>query len=74
MAAVSGAGAASLIDAVAGLDVIGLDVIGLGVEVLGPAKGVWLVRADTHEALSDAMLRAPRPTARVRVEVDPLRI
>ncbi len=58
MAAVSGAGAASLIDAVAGLDVIGLDVIGLGVEVLGPAKGVWLVRADTHEALSDAMLRA----------------
>ena len=48
--------------------------VGLGVEVLGPAKDMWLVRADTHDLLSDAILRAPRPTARVRVEVDPLRI
>jgi primosomal protein N' (replication factor Y) len=64
MAAVSGPGAAALIDG----------VTGLGVEVLGPAKDVWLVRADTHDLLSDALLRAPRPTARVRVEVDPLRI
>ena len=69
MAAVSGAGAAALIEGVGALDV-GL----LGVEVLGPAKGTWLVRADTHEALSDAILRSPRPSERVRIEVDPLRI
>jgi primosomal protein N' (replication factor Y) len=64
MAAVSGAGAAALIDALSTGDV----------EVLGPAKGMWLVRAETHEALSGAVSRVPRSAERVRIEVDPLRI
>ncbi len=45
-----------------------------GIEVLGPSDGVWLLRADGHEVLADALAATPRPTGRVRVEVDPLRI
>ena len=44
-----------------------------GVEVLGPAGDRWLVRAGDHRALCEALALAPRPSERVRVEVDPLR-
>jgi len=65
MAAVSGPGAADLISALGSP---------LDIEVLGPARGTWLVRAATHDELADALARTPRPSARVRIEVDPLRV
>jgi primosomal protein N' (replication factor Y) len=46
----------------------------LGVEVLGPDDGHWLVRATDHRTLCDTLAATPRPTGRLRVEVDPLRI
>ncbi|HEX6596173.1 MAG TPA: hypothetical protein VF045_04515, partial [Acidimicrobiales bacterium] len=61
LARVSGPGAKVVVD--------GLE----GVEVLGPARDQWLVRADDHVALCDALAAAPRPAERVRIEVDPLR-
>ena len=65
----AGAGAAALIDA------LSTDIVrDHEIEVLGPAKGTWLVRAESHEALSDALSRVPRPAERVRIDVDPLRI
>ncbi|MBW3614320.1 MAG: hypothetical protein KY439_03305 [Actinobacteria bacterium] len=45
-----------------------------GVETLGPDNGRWLLRADTHTELADALAAAGRPPGRLRVEVDPLRI
>ena len=42
-------------------------------EILGPADGRWLVRAPDHERLCDALALAPRPTGRLRVNVDPSR-
>ena len=36
--------------------------------------GRWLLRAPDHRTLCDALAAAPRPTGRVRVEVDPLRV
>jgi primosomal protein N' (replication factor Y) len=45
-----------------------------GVEVLGPADGRWLLRADEHGPLLDALAGTPRPGGRLRVEVDPLRL
>jgi primosomal protein N' (replication factor Y) len=45
----------------------------LGVEVLGPADGRYLVRAATWDALADFLDAVPRPSGRVRVEVDPAR-
>ena len=65
MAAVSGAGAEAFVATVPRRD---------GLEVLGPADGRWLVRATDHILLCDALDAAVRPSARVRVEVDPLRI
>jgi primosomal protein N' (replication factor Y) len=64
LARVSGPGAAELADAVRGR---------LGVEVVGPSADRWLVRAPDHDVLCDALAASPRPSARVRVEVDPLR-
>jgi primosomal protein N' (replication factor Y) len=43
------------------------------VDVLGPDDGRWLVRAPDHRVLCDALAAAPRPTGRLRVEVDPRR-
>jgi primosomal protein N' (replication factor Y) (superfamily II helicase) len=43
------------------------------VEVMGPAEGRWLVRADDHRTLCDALASVPRTGARLRVEVDPAR-
>ncbi|MCD9623183.1 hypothetical protein [Rhabdothermincola salaria] len=45
-----------------------------GVEVLGPADGRWMLRAPTHQVLCDALASVPRPSGRLRVEVDPLRM
>lgn len=45
-----------------------------GVEVLGPSEGSWLLRAADHGVLCDALERAPRPSGRLRLEVDPLRL
>jgi primosomal protein N' (replication factor Y) len=66
LAAVSGPAASPYVDGLQGR---------LGVEVLGPSDGVWLVRADDHAALADALGAAPRPaTGRLRIEVDPQRL
>ncbi len=45
-----------------------------GVRVLGPSDGRWLLRAAEHGPLLDALQSTPRPAARLRVEVDPLRV
>jgi primosomal protein N' (replication factor Y) len=44
-----------------------------GLEIAGPAGDKWLVRADDHHRLCDALAATPRPPGRLRVEVDPLR-
>ena len=63
LALVSGSGAEEF---VAGLG---------GVDVLGPDRGRFLVKADGHERLSAALAAVPRPSGRrLRVEVDPLRL
>jgi hypothetical protein len=43
------------------------------IDVLGPDGGRWLVRAPDHQTLCDALSRVPRPTGRLRIEVDPTR-
>jgi primosomal protein N' (replication factor Y) len=45
-----------------------------GIELLGPSDGAWLVRAATHRRLCDALATLERPAARLRVDVDPLRL
>jgi primosomal protein N' (replication factor Y) (superfamily II helicase) len=64
LAAVSGPAAQAFIDALEPS----------GIEVLGPADGRWLVRADDHRLLCDRLAATPRPGGRLRIEVDPLRI
>ena len=44
------------------------------VELLGPDGGTWLVRAPDETTLADAFARAGRPSGRLRIEVDPLRV
>jgi len=65
LAAVSGAGAESFLATLPRPD---------GLQVVGPADGRWLVRAPDHGTLCDALAAATRPTERLRVEVDPLRV
>jgi primosomal protein N' (replication factor Y) len=65
VAVVSGPGAPAF---VAGLGAAGPDL-----KVHGPHDGRYLVRAPGHRELASALARAPRPSARLRVEVDPLR-
>jgi primosomal protein N' (replication factor Y) len=65
MAAVSGPGAAEFIDSFGHP---------LGVDVLGPVDDHWLLRASDHRTLCDALSSTPRPRARTRIEVDPLRV
>lgn len=62
---VSGAGAEEFIGA------LGRPV---GIRVLGPSDGRWLLQADSHEPLLDALESTPRPDSRLRIEVDPLRV
>ncbi len=44
-----------------------------GVEIVGPSDGRWLLRAPDHATLADALAATPRPSGRMRVEVDPRR-
>ena len=46
----------------------------LGIEVRGPVDGAWLVRAGDAETLADALATVERPSGRLRVAVDPLRV
>jgi primosomal protein N' len=46
----------------------------VGVQVLGPADGAYLVRAPDQATLSDALASATRPSGRLRVAVDPVRL
>jgi primosomal protein N' (replication factor Y) len=41
------------------------------VSVSSPSADRWLVRADDHPRLCDALAATPRPSGRLRVEVDP---
>ncbi|MFN2609206.1 MAG: hypothetical protein ABR511_15165 [Acidimicrobiales bacterium] len=45
----------------------------LGIEVVGPTRDRWLVRAADHRTLCDALAATARPRGRLRVAVDPLR-
>jgi primosomal protein N' (replication factor Y) (superfamily II helicase) len=45
-----------------------------GIRIRGPIDGRWLLRADEHPVLLDALAVTPRPSSRLRVEVDPLRV
>jgi primosomal protein N' (replication factor Y) (superfamily II helicase) len=44
-----------------------------GVDVFGPNEGEWNVIAPDHESLCDLLASVPRPSGRLRVEVDPIR-
>ena len=44
------------------------------VEVLGPNKGVWLVKAEEVEELTASLSRVPRPKERLRIAIDPVRL
>jgi primosomal protein N' (replication factor Y) (superfamily II helicase) len=45
-----------------------------GLAVSGPADGRWLVRAPDHRQLCDGLASVRRPSGRLRVAVDPLRV
>jgi primosomal protein N' (replication factor Y) len=45
-----------------------------GAEVLGPDGDRWLVKAEDAATLADRLAAVPRPTARLRVAVDPARL
>ncbi|MBV9041178.1 MAG: hypothetical protein JOZ68_09240 [Acidimicrobiia bacterium] len=46
-----------------------------GVDLSGPsAAGRWLARAEDHRRLCDGLASTPRPSGRLRVAVDPLRL
>ena len=62
---VSGEGAAALIDS--------FDTVE-GVQVRGPLDGRWLLRAESHNSILDRLAEIERPAARVRIDVDPLRV
>jgi len=62
MAAVSGAVAEEYVAGV------------LGIDVLGPRDGTWLLRAPDRATLLTALEGAPRPSGRMRLDVDPLRV
>ncbi|MDW3218825.1 MAG: hypothetical protein R8F63_09460 [Acidimicrobiales bacterium] len=64
-ALVSGAGAEAFVEAFGEPD---------DVQVRGPVDDRWLLRAPSHPPLLDALARTPRPAARLRIEVDPLRV
>lgn len=44
-----------------------------GVEVLGPHDGEWRVVAPDHQTLCDLLASVPRPSGKLRIEVDPVR-
>jgi primosomal protein N' (replication factor Y) len=63
LATVGGPGAASYAEGLAGRT---------GVSVSSETGDRWLVRAEGHRALCDALAAEARPAERVRIEVDPL--
>ena len=65
MAEVSGAAAPAFVEAFGSPG---------GVDIVGPTDGRWLVRADDHRTLCDALAAVPRPPGRLRVAVDPTRV
>ena len=65
LAVLSGAGAE---------EVAGALRLDQAVTVAGPADGRYLVRAADADALGTALAAAPRPSGRVRIEVDPPRV
>jgi primosomal protein N' (replication factor Y) len=65
LAVLSGSGAEALASELRAVGAVTVD---------GPADGRYLVRASDAASLADALAAVPRPTARVRVEVDPPRI
>ncbi|MGQ0615513.1 MAG: hypothetical protein ACT4PW_00730 [Acidimicrobiia bacterium] len=65
LAEISGAAAELFVAGLAGVP---------GIDLLGPADGRWLVRADGHRALGDALAAVPRPPGRLRIAVDPDRV
>lgn len=65
LAEVSGASADAFIDALGSP---------LGVDVLGPSDGRYLLRAGDHTTLCDALTATKRPSGRLRIAVDPLRV
>ncbi|MBO0702143.1 MAG: hypothetical protein J2P38_04370, partial [Candidatus Dormibacteraeota bacterium] len=69
LAAVSGPGAPELVAAV-----LARPDPAIPLEVLGPDDGRWLLRAPGHAALADALATLDRPSARVRIDVDPQRL
>lgn len=64
-AAISGAGAPKF------MDKLGRP---LGLTIAGPNEARWLVRAETYDVLTQALSEVPRPTERLRIEVDPRRV
>ena len=62
---ISGEGAAALIDSFGTVK---------GVQVRGPLDGRWLLRAESHTPILDRLAEIERPAARVRIDVDPLRV
>jgi hypothetical protein len=62
---ISGEGAAALIDSFGTVE---------GVQVRGPLDGRWLLRAESHNPILDRLAKIERPVARVRIDVDPLRV
>jgi primosomal protein N' (replication factor Y) (superfamily II helicase) len=72
-AEVSGAGAAEVAASLRSMSP-GSGESGGFVEVAGPQGGPYLVRANSPEALADALAECDRPVDRVRVEIDPLRV
>ncbi len=68
LAALRGPGAPAFAD---GLRSGGLVSVSGGSSGGTGAAGRWLVRADGHRVLCDALTAVPRPAERLRVEVDP---
>jgi len=64
-AAISGAGAPTFIASLGAP---------LGLTVIGPVNDRWLVRAPDHQTLTRHLSETERPSERLRIEVDPLRV
>ncbi len=64
LAVVSGPGAPEYVD----------ELLAQPVEILGPDRDHWLVKAADAATLADALAAVPRPAARLRIAVDPTRL
>jgi primosomal protein N' (replication factor Y) (superfamily II helicase) len=67
IALISGPGAAEYVGGLGRL-------AGSPVQVLGPDRDQWLVKASDERLLADALSSVPRPAERLRVSVDPARL